>query len=391
MLELFAWPGVFGFNSPMSAIEPSDAPKEPFRFRLIHVFYAMAILGASLATCGVGGIVLAAAIVVMWFAAFWRDGRPSAANKTRPAPRPFTLIELLVVIALISVVVALLLPAVRTARGAARRSVCAGHLKQIAVALHYYHDEYGSFPPAYLADERGKPMHSWRVLILPYLESGPLYRKYRFDEPWDGPNNRLLWKAIPEVYRCPNHAAHPGETSTSYFAVVGDRTAWPGAKSRTLGELTHRSSPILVVEGPPQQIAWSEPRDLSLKEAVELLHDPLEMGGNHNNDDGFFFTRIDGRNCVLADAALRWLPPILPRAIAERQCTIDGALTSDELDNVPPNYPRHVKWGNILRLAILICLTALPLPWALARMAESRRLHFAAGRAGEVRSKRDEQ
>jgi hypothetical protein len=104
---------------------------------------------------------------------------------------------LLVVIAIIAVLIAFLLPAVRSARGAAYRSHCSSNLKQIALALHNYHDTFGAFPPAYVADESGKPMHSWRVLILPFLESSPLYDKYRFDEPWDGPNNRQLLKHMP--------------------------------------------------------------------------------------------------------------------------------------------------------------------------------------------------
>ena len=72
------------------------------------------------------------------------------------------------------------------------RSDCQGRLRQIALALQCYHDVYKSFPPAYVADETGKPMHSWRVLILPFLEQKALYDQYRFDEPWDGPNNGKL-------------------------------------------------------------------------------------------------------------------------------------------------------------------------------------------------------
>jgi hypothetical protein len=64
------------------------------------------------------------------------------------------------------------------------------NLKQIGLALRNYHDAYGRFPPAYVADGHGPPMHSRRVLILPWLEKREIYDRYRFDEPWDGPNNR---------------------------------------------------------------------------------------------------------------------------------------------------------------------------------------------------------
>src|SRR6476661_8060061 len=127
----------------------------------------------------------------------------------RSLRRGFTLIELLVVIAIIAVLVALLLPAVQQAREAARRSQCKNNLKQIGLALHNYHDVNGCFPPAYIADENGKPMHSWRVLILPYLDQAALHTEYNFSEPWDGPNNSRLLARRPAVYACPSHGNAP--------------------------------------------------------------------------------------------------------------------------------------------------------------------------------------
>src|SRR5678816_1789236 len=114
----------------------------------------------------------------------------------------FTLIELLVVIAIIAVLIALLLPAVQSAREAARRSQCKNNLQQIGLALHNYHELCGSFPPAYFTDESGRPIHSWRVMILPQLDEMGLYSRYRWDEPWDGPNNSKLLSEMPAVYRC---------------------------------------------------------------------------------------------------------------------------------------------------------------------------------------------
>ena len=88
--------------------------------------------------------------------------------------------------------IALLLPAVQSAREAARRAQCSNNLKQIGLAFHNYHDSYGCLPPAYIPDGNGQPMHSWRVLILPFVEQSPLYDQYDFDEPWNGPNNSKL-------------------------------------------------------------------------------------------------------------------------------------------------------------------------------------------------------
>src|SRR5436190_7601184 len=94
-------------------------------------------------------------------------------------------LKVLAVIGILGLLVALLLPAMRFGtREAARRMQCSNHLKQIGLALQNYHDEYKSLPPAYIADTEGKPMHSWRVLILPFMEQKPLYDKYDFNEPW---------------------------------------------------------------------------------------------------------------------------------------------------------------------------------------------------------------
>ena len=97
---------------------------------------------------------------------------------------------------------------------------CPNNLKQIAMALDNYHDTYGCFPPAYSIDEQGRPMHSWRILILPYLEGPSAYQGYDFNEPWDGPNNRQLAEQIPGVFRCPEATKHGAAADTHYVAIM---------------------------------------------------------------------------------------------------------------------------------------------------------------------------
>jgi hypothetical protein len=170
--------------------------------------------------------------------------------------------ELLVVSLIVCLLIALFIPTLSSQHGPGRRSTCSNNLKQIGIALHNYHDVYGAFPPAYVADEHGRPMHSWRVLLLPFLEQQNLYAQYRFDEPWDGPNNRTLAGQMSQIYGCPSDADAPLGT-TSYLAVVGPETMWPGEKAVSLSDIKDGSSnTLIVVESHASGIHWMEPRDL---------------------------------------------------------------------------------------------------------------------------------
>lgn len=96
----------------------------------------------------------------------------------RRRTRGFTLIELLVVIAIIAILIALLLPAVQQAREAARRTQCKNNLKQIGLALHNYHDVFGTFPIGHRNNHRDEGYNwgqSWWVSVLPYLEQAAMY------------------------------------------------------------------------------------------------------------------------------------------------------------------------------------------------------------------------
>ncbi|QDV38421.1 DUF1559 domain-containing protein [Tautonia plasticadhaerens] len=138
----------------------------------------------------------------------------------------FTLIELLVVIAIIGVLIALLLPAVQSAREAARRAQCTNNLKQIGIALHNYHDQLGSFPPGAIADESRGSIWSgtsqmnvlaWRALILPQMEGGNVYNALNFDV--HGSNNQAAgnqgawytaWVTVNSTWLCPSDGENGG-------------------------------------------------------------------------------------------------------------------------------------------------------------------------------------
>ncbi len=142
--------------------------------------------------------------------------------------------------------VALLLPAVQAAREAARRSQCVNNMKQIGLAMHNYHSTYNSFPPAWTTDENGKPLLSWRVLLLPFLEEQNLYQQFKLDESWDSPHNSALMGMMPKLFECPSHP-HATHDKTDYVVVVGPKTIFPGSKPVGIQDITDGTSNTILV------------------------------------------------------------------------------------------------------------------------------------------------
>jgi prepilin-type processing-associated H-X9-DG protein len=136
-------------------------------------------------------------------------------------------------------------------------------------------------------------MHSWRVLLLPFLEFKPLYEKYRFDEPWDGPHNRELASPETNSFRCP--ADEGPDTNTSYLVVVGPKTVCPGAKSVKISEIAGGlSNTILLVEVVNSGIKWTEPRDLSDVEAIRGINPKSGFGISSHHEGGAQIAFADG-------------------------------------------------------------------------------------------------
>ena len=228
-----------------------------------------------------------------------RDGTPSRSH--------FGLILKVVAgLAIAFIAILLFLPG-PSSGPASYRVQCKINLKQFVLALHDYHDTYGCFPPAYIADKDGLPMHSWRTLILPFVEFKPIYRDYRFDEPWNGPHNRELAALKLNLFQCPEvkHA----NSETNYLVVVGPKTVFPGSKCVKLSEITGGTGgtkeTILIVEVDNSGIQWAEPRDLSYAEAVRGINPKLGIGISSHHKPG-------GAQCAFANGTVRFLPDDYP-------------------------------------------------------------------------------
>jgi hypothetical protein len=151
-------------------------------------------------------------------------------------------------------------------RAAATKSQCVNNLKQIMLAMHNYldADESKAFPPAFKADKAGKPLLSWRVLILPYLDEGSFYKEFHLDEAWDSPHNKALIAKMPAVYRCPSQSVtNTQQHKTTYIVPRGKSMAFPGAVGRKIKEFTDgTSNTIMVVDaGDDRAVIWTAPDD----------------------------------------------------------------------------------------------------------------------------------
>ena len=157
------------------------------------------------------------------------------------------------------------------------------NLKQIALALSNYESARGEYPPAYTVDADGRPLHSWRTLILPYMEQQPLYESIDLTKPWDDPANKHAYNAMPEVYSCPSDLdAHEHPNFTNYLAIVTPESTIRRADSLAYGDLPNPAQTLLVVDaGPKHGVHWMSPVDAN-EQLVLGLGPDSELPHNGN-------------------------------------------------------------------------------------------------------------
>ncbi len=330
------------------------------RFRLRTILWVFALYASAAATFG---FAMEALLTLFVCGVWWILLTPSKHK----------IAEVSITAAFLFAVLAFLLPASQYSRIPSVRNSCLNNLKNITLALENYAVDHGSYPPAYLVDEDGKPMHSWRVLLLPYLEQQDLYDAYSFDEPWDGPNNRQLWKHMPDVYCCPGRTQaaesyvlkNPPHT-TNYFAVVGDETIWPGSKAISPSRPVDRGRRTIAIVESAQAIPWMQPRDLNPEQAIELLTGDNEKGHVQSRDQhlsvsvylagpsvGFTDERADWLRCPIDEASAKSL--LDPRSGTDSDWEEPGTSASRHSESVV-----SVKWSRVYALSVFVVLVLLP-------------------------------
>jgi hypothetical protein len=173
-----------------------------------------------------------------------------------------------------------------------RRGVRTNNFKELALAMYNYEDKYKTFPPAAIRDKDGKPLLSWRVAILPYIEQEALYKQFHLNEPWDSPHNRQLIAKMPNLYADldPQGKKLAKEGKTTVEVPVGPETVFYKNEGTKLKEITDGTSQtILIVEVEPSRaVVWTKPEDWE----VDMAHP--RRGVERDDRNIFTAARCDG-------------------------------------------------------------------------------------------------
>ena len=191
------------------------------------------------------------------------------------------------------------------------RTSCQNNLRQIVLALHIYHDVRGAFPPLYTVDAEGKPLYSWRVLILPFIEQPSLWDEIltasnNLTEPWDSENMRRFHDRMPAIFGCPSNP----DAGAVYSVIAGEgfvpATIARAQAGRNLGHITDGTSNTIAIIEVKEPFNWMDPTaDITLEELLEGINADGRVGSNHPG----------GVNAALFDGSVRFFPNDIPMEV----------------------------------------------------------------------------
>jgi prepilin-type processing-associated H-X9-DG protein len=162
----------------------------------------------------------------------------------------------------LSVLNVALIEAVQKIRESAKRIQDANNLRQFALAMHNYMDTYGTFPANAVYDKNGKPLLSWRVQILPFIEQDALYKEFHLDEPWDSEHNKKLLEQMPKIFETVEGERKKGYL-TRYQGFVGKGAFFDGtAKGLRIADITDGTSNTIMIVEAAKGVPWTKPEDV---------------------------------------------------------------------------------------------------------------------------------
>ena len=263
---------------------------------------------------------------------------------------------------------------------------CSNRLFQISFAIQRFDSEHRHYPPAFMTDADGRPMHSWRVLILPYLPRrdsrggttdgtyAEVFAQYRFDEPWDSPHNAALADLV-DAYQCPALLRDKSvpSTATPYLAVVGDNACWPGATSRTPEEFSDgMSRAICLIEAPPIE-NWMEPKDMSPAEVIEYLASDRSVHRIPSTTTWWDNSRPLHRRVAMADSHIELVDAKQPRPVAAAVVDVaDGKPKRHSETNFVRTKPNDPTLGIVGSLTLSAAPGFVPLVRRIATCVSRR-------------------
>jgi hypothetical protein len=207
--------------------------------------------------------------------------------------------------------------AVLSARDNANRTISKNNLKQIILAVHNYHDTYREVPGDVL-DKAGKPILSWRVKLLPFVEQMNLYNRFKLDEPWDSKNNRPLLEIVPKVYMSPRVKVK-GKGYTVYQMFFGPGAVFDKGKGKfTFAAITDGLSNTLFAVETSKAVPWTKPADIPFDKDKKLS---IDFGKAYDNKP--LGALLDGSVRVLDLKKIK--PETLKNAIMPNDGNVLGA------------------------------------------------------------------
>jgi hypothetical protein len=240
------------------------------------------------------GVIALVFSVLSQSASFKGDYRSAAAHsKTSFYCNLFAMI--LGLLMMVGIYSALLVQTVFQPQETARRIRCSNHEKEIILALHGYHDMYGAFPPLYTVDENGNPLHSWRVLLLPFLAGETLYKQIRLDEPWDSEHNKQFHDHRLDTFHCPSSHYLPGQC---FYSAIAGAVLQPAKKAGEIkgpdfSYIEDGTSGTIAFVEVEKSFCWMDPTaDVDLEELSKGINAGGRVGSGHPG--GALFAMFDG-------------------------------------------------------------------------------------------------
>ena len=221
-----------------------------------------------------------------------------------------------------SLIYVVVVPQVAQTRQNAVQERTRQRLAKIGMALQAYAELYGSYPPAFTSDAAKKPMHSWRVLILPQLGYADLYARYDFSQPWNAPVNSYLAFEMPVEYASASDETATDKSESSFYVITGKGSAFPGeGVARPDDVRDEKGDTVLVAETRAYGFSWLEPRDIRLAR--------LELQINGAPGQSFSIDSPLGPQVLTADGEVRTLRFDAPAEAIPALATIDGGEPID--------------------------------------------------------------